>query len=75
MVKSVVVKKKKLSMSQSAVHMRKYGYAKLTLRFADAEHRELVKSAAAEAKIAINAWLVRVTLEAARRELARASKG
>lgn len=56
-------------MMPDAVNKRKYSYSCLTLRFADADHRQMVRDAAALAKIPMNAWLIRVTLAAARREL------
>ena len=72
---ATVQKKKnlvKLSARPAAIRKRKYEYTCLTLRFADAEHHELVKKAAALAKVPLNAWLIRVTLEAARREVSKA---
>jgi hypothetical protein len=48
-------------------------YTCITLRFADVEHHQLVRDAAAVSKLAMNSWLIRVTLEAAREELRRAT--
>ena len=49
--------------------VKNYEYNHIKLRFADREHLQLVRDAAAAAKVSMNAWLVRVTLQAARREL------
>jgi hypothetical protein len=46
-----------------------YERVHINLRFADLEHLQLVRKAAAHSKLSMNAWLLRVTLEAARREL------
>lgn len=69
-----VKKQKKLSTTAAAVHKRGYGYTCLSLRFADQEHQQLVRDAAQAAKLSMNAWLIRVTLDAARRQLQRALK-
>lgn len=39
------------------------------LRFIDSEHRELVEKVAREQGLSMNAWIVKTTLAAARREL------
>jgi predicted HicB family RNase H-like nuclease len=39
-------------------------------RFLDRKHREMVKSAARRAGLSMNAWIVKTTLDQARKEIA-----
>lgn len=45
------------------------GYSFFSMRFADPEHLQLIRDAARKRKITMNAWLIYITVEAARREL------
>jgi uncharacterized protein (DUF1778 family) len=40
-------------------------------RFASEEHRDLVRRAAEDAGLSVNAWMVSATLQAARKQLAK----
>ena len=62
-------KKSEKVKAREAAGWPRYDRSHINLRFADLEHRQLVRDAAERCKVSMNAWLVRVTLDAARSEL------
>jgi hypothetical protein len=54
---------------------RKPGYRPRTqIRFLDVDHHTLIADAADQCGMSLNSWLVRVTMKAARKQLAGAAK-
>jgi predicted HicB family RNase H-like nuclease len=45
-------------------------FIRIDFRFRDAEHRDLVRAAAAKAGVSVNEWLTQLTLHALRRQKA-----